>query len=112
MNCKKCAKQYICNKEKCKPVWWHKTKRVWNTRKEEEMEENYKFKVADLIAFYNRGLFEYISIEFRNKNNYMIKNVKYGSFEDYIKNEDFKEEEVKEFFFRETNNLVILINRK
>lgn len=24
--CNKCSKQYTCNKEKCKPVWWHKTK--------------------------------------------------------------------------------------
>lgn len=73
---------------------------------------NYIFKVADLIAFYKRDLFDYISIEFRNKNNYMIKNVKYGCFEDYIKNEDFKQEEVKEFFFRDANNLVILINKE
>ena len=37
MNCKQCSKQYTCNKEKCEPLEWHKTKRVWNTRKEREM---------------------------------------------------------------------------
>jgi len=26
MNCKQCSKQYTCNKEKCEPVEWHKTK--------------------------------------------------------------------------------------
>lgn len=26
MNCNKCAKQYTCNQEKCKPVKWSSTK--------------------------------------------------------------------------------------
>ncbi len=33
-NCKQCSKQYTCNKEKCEPVLWHNTKRLWNTRKD------------------------------------------------------------------------------
>lgn len=73
------------------------------------MKEDYIFKVADLIAFYKSELFDFISIEFRNKDNYMIKNVKYGCFEEYKKNETFKEREVKDFFFRDANNLVIRI---
>lgn len=33
MDCKKCSKQYTCNKEKCKPVLWHDTKNFGEVKK-------------------------------------------------------------------------------
>lgn len=40
--CKQCAKQFLCNKEKCKPVLWHNTKNFG------EIERKKKWKKDEL----------------------------------------------------------------
>lgn len=70
-----------------------------------------EIKVNDLLKLYNKGLFDYLSIEFRNKKNFFIKKVKYGCFNDYKKNENFKDKKIKEFFNKE-NEIVILIDEE
>lgn len=69
-------------------------------------------KVCNLIEIYKRELFGVLTIEFRNKDNYLIKKVSYGYFENYLKEENFKQEEVKEYFFGNNGELVILINKE
>lgn len=41
-------------------------------------------KVEDLIAFYKKELFSYLSLEFRDKNNYRIKIVNYSNIRSAI----------------------------
>ena len=70
-----------------------------------------EIKVNELLKLYNSRLFDYLSIEFRDKDNFMIKKVKYGCFQDYLENENFKDKKVKEFFAKE-NEIVILIDEE
>lgn len=70
-----------------------------------------EIKVNDLLKLYNLRLFDYLSIEFRDKENFFIKKVKYGCFQDYLENENLKDKIIKEFFAKE-NEIIILIDKE
>lgn len=70
-----------------------------------------EIKVNELLKLYNSRLFDYLSIEFRDKENFFIKKVKYGCFQDYLENENFKDKKVIEFFTKE-NEIIILIDEE
>lgn len=73
---------------------------------------DYIFKVADLIAFYKRDLFEYLKIEYRGKFNYKIKDVNYATLEYFEVYEEFKNENILSYFFQNDNTLVILLDKE
>lgn len=79
MDCKKCARQFICNQKECKGlIKWSNTKRIWDSRKEKQMSYLDDEELLATRILNNKATFKEV-MEYINKNH-----IKRKDLEEYL----------------------------